>query len=487
MLFNSYEFLFAFLPLTLSIYFLLNRYEWISTAKLYLLGASLFFYGWWNVNYLLLILSSIAINFIMSSAILNCEALGQKSRKKHLFISALVFNLGLLIYFKYTDFFITTGNTLFNNNWPLVHLALPLAISFFTLQQIAFLVDAYEGVVTKPSPLDYGLFVAFFPQLIAGPIVHHREMLPQFYNLKNRFIDYENFTKGVCLFILGLFKKIVIADTFANWVNSGFSNTEQLTFFDAWIASFSYTFQLYFDFSGYTDMALGIALMFNIVLPTNFNSPYQACNIIDFWRRWHMTLSRFLKNYLYIPLGGNRKGSLRRYNNLMITMLIGGLWHGAAWIFVIWGGIHGIGLVNNHYWRKCEIYIPRWLSWGMTFGLVTIAFVPFRAENLQIAIDIWYGMLGFKGAVLPVPVSFRPMLAFLNEVGINFAVGGAMDFFTKTFGILISFFLIWRPNAYQIASSFKGSNSWHIMGLAFLLVVSIIFLKHRSPFIYFIF
>lgn len=249
-------------------------------------------------------------------------------------ILGIMANIALLGYFKYSDFFIENINDVFKTNMALLNLTLPLAISFFTFQQIAYLVDSYKGKTQEYDVVNYAVFVTFFPQLIAGPIVHHKEMMPQFAYASNNRINAENISRGLFIFAIGLFKKVVIADTFAIYANEGFDVAKVLSFYEAWATSLSYTFQLYFDFSGYTDMAIGLALLFNIVLPFNFNSPYKALNIQDFWRRWHMTLSRFLRDYIYIPLGGNRKGTVLTYRNLMATFVIGGLWHGAAWTFV---------------------------------------------------------------------------------------------------------------------------------------------------------
>ena len=271
---------------------------------------------------------------------------------KPLLIFGIIANVALLGYFKYADFFIENVNSLFGTNIDLLNLALPLAISFFTFQQIAYLVDSYRKETKEYSFLNYALFVTFFPQLIAGPIVHHKEMMPQFENKWNLVKKYKNIALGLFIFSIGLFKKVVIADTFAIWATNGFDNATTLNLFEAWATSLSYTFQLYFDFSGYTDMAIGIALLFNIKLPINFNSPYKALNIQDFWRRWHITLGRFLRDYIYIPLGGNRTGKFRNYLNLLITFLIAGIWHGASWMFVFWGFLHGVAMVVHRAWKE---------------------------------------------------------------------------------------------------------------------------------------
>ncbi|WDI37599.1 MBOAT family O-acyltransferase [Entomospira culicis] len=287
-------------------------------------------------------------------------------------------------------------NRVTSNALPLLNLMLPLAISFFTFQQIAFLVDSYKGNVRHTNFLDYTLFITFFPQLIAGPIVSHSEMTPQFLDANNRKISSVNTARGIFIFSLGLFKKVIIADTFALWANAGFGDVN-LDFFSAWQTSLSYTFQLYFDFSGYSDMAIGLALLFNIHLPINFNSPYKALNIQDFWRRWHMTLSRFLSTYVYIPLGGNRQGKYRTYVNLTITFLLGGIWHGAGWTFIIWGLLHGLALVMHRMWRQWNIRMPNIIAWLLTFGFINGAWVFFRANNVREAMTLFKGMLGLNG------------------------------------------------------------------------------------------
>jgi D-alanyl-lipoteichoic acid acyltransferase DltB (MBOAT superfamily) len=273
-----------------------------------------------------------------------------------------------------------------------LNLVLPLAISFFTFQQITYLVDSYYSKIDEHSLLNYANFVLFFPQLIAGPIVHHKEMMPQFSSIKNKLINYKNIFLGIFIFSIGLFKKVVIADTFSIWATNGFDIEESLTFIEAWVTSLSYTFQLYFDFSGYADMAIGAALLFNIRLPLNFNSPYKSLNIQEFWRRWHMTLSRLLKDYVYIPLGGNRCSNFRIYINLIITFIIGGIWHGAGWTFIVWGTLHGVAIVLNRIWQKLNINIGKIAAWFITFNFINITWIFFRAKEWNDAIKVLFGM-----------------------------------------------------------------------------------------------
>lgn len=431
MLFNSYEFIFLFLPIMFIGYFLLLHKRLVVGAKAWLVGGSLLFYSYWNPIYLPLILASILINFSIGTSIgaklrKDVQYVGKKSVSvKSLLFTGIIFNLGLLGYFKYTDFFLESWNGIFGTDIPLAHIALPLAISFFTFQQIAYLVDSYKGETKETDFLNYAVFVTFFPQLIAGPIVHHKEMMPQFASKWNWARNYRNIAMGVFIFSLGLFKKVVIADTFASWATNGFDHAEVLTLFEAWATSLSYTFQIYYDFSGYTDMAIGAALLFNIKLPINFNSPYKARNIQDFWRRWHITLSRFLRDYIYIPLGGNRVGQYRNYFNLFTVFLLGGLWHGASWMFVIWGALHGVAMVIHRIWNELGFRMWRWAAWFITFNFVNITWVFFRAKDMESAEKVLGGMVGLDGVALH-PFMAGP-LSFLKEYGIEFGHWGLFE------------------------------------------------------------
>jgi D-alanyl-lipoteichoic acid acyltransferase DltB (MBOAT superfamily) len=393
MLFNSYEFLLIFLPLVLLAYHGLLATRTPGSALSLLVASSLFFYGWWNPHYLVLILASIAVNY---ACYLGIRRLSQP-RGKLLLTLGIVFNLGLLGYFKYAGFFAGNVGELLGLDMPALAIVLPLAISFFTFQQIAFLVDAHRGLVGETGLREYMLFVLFFPQLIAGPIVHHAEMMPQFTADRVRDQRAHRFASGLTLFTLGMVKKVLVADSLAPFVAEVYDATDGQVFTapDIWLASLAYTLQLYFDFSGYSDMAIGLALMFGIQLPLNFNSPYKARSIIDFWRRWHMTLSRFLKDYLYIALGGNRKGRANRYRNLLVTMVLGGLWHGANWTFVAWGTLHGLYLVVNHFWRYLvrgrfdHSVFYRGSAWLITLFAVTNAWVMFRAQSWEQAMRFY--------------------------------------------------------------------------------------------------
>ena len=424
MLFNSLPFIFLFLPVSFGVYFWLNHCRLVLAARAWLVAASLFFYAWWNPLYLPLILLSILVNFVIGNEIGRRRGRGGREGRgpgmHGLLMLGVIINLVVLGFFKYAHFFVDNLNMVFDAGFNLPEIVLPLAISFFTFQQIAYLVDCYREGPLEYDLLSYAIFVTFFPQLIAGPIIHHREMMPQFVTRANLFKRYRNIAVGLFLFSLGLFKKAVIADSFAVWVTPGFDGGLHLNFFEAWVTSLSYTFQLYFDFSGYTDMALGAALLFNIRLPVNFDSPYKACDIRDFWRRWHMTLSRFLRDYLYIPLGGSRHGALQTYASLFVTFVLGGLWHGASWMFVIWGALHGGAAVVHRLWSGLGLRIPDWLAWLLTFNFVNVAWVFFRAADLDAAMRILGGMAGLEGVVLPA--SLAGLLTPLGGLGMEFGV-----------------------------------------------------------------
>ncbi len=401
MLFNSFEFLAVFLPLTFFLYFFSARFFGHSQPKLLLVIASLIFYGYFNPVYVALIGVSIILNFYWGNRLLvTYEAESNEKHRKLILFSAIGFNLALLGYFKYCDFFIENVNTLTNSNIPIQNIVLPLAISFFTFQQISFLTERYKGQSERYSFLDYSLFVVFFPQLIAGPIVQPKNTLHQFADKAASKISSKHVFLGLSLFGIGLFKKVIVADSLVQFVGLGFdTHSAELNSIDAWLVAIAYSFQLYFDFSGYTDMALGLGLLFNIKLPINFNSPYRAVNIQDFWRRWHITLSNFLRDYLYIPLGGNRVGNFRIYANLFTTFLLGGLWHGAGWTFVIWGALHGAALCLHRLWSKLNFQLPKILSWTLTMIFVITAWVFFRATDLDLAMNIVSSMYNVSNII----------------------------------------------------------------------------------------
>ncbi len=422
MLFNSYTYLLLFLPLVVGVFHAMRGAPLRATFA-WLACASLFYYGIWNPDpeqpwspkYLLLILGSCVANYSIGRQLSGHRG---TRRGKLTLVTGVTLNLALIGYFKYIGLFAKTLAALTGEGLTIPAVVLPLGISFFTFQQIAYLVDAWRGETEEYHFIDYLLFVTFFPQLIAGPIVHHKEMMPQLQRPRiasRRSID---FSVGIAILVIGLFKKVVLADNFAPIATRLFevaaSGERSLTIGEAWSASISYALQIYFDFSGYSDMAIGSARLFGIRLPVNFHSPYKATSIVDFWRRWHITLSRFLRDYIYIPLGGNRHGPTRRYANLLTTMLLGGLWHGAGWTFVLWGGLHGALLCLNHGWnwirkRSRLPSLPRPLAVVLTFVCVLIAWVPFRAGNFELGVSgstdaalratrsILASMFGFNG------------------------------------------------------------------------------------------
>lgn len=475
MLFNSYEFIFAFLPITFFIYFYLNSKRLTIAAKGFLVFASLFFYSWWDIVYLPLILSSILFNYLIGTTLSksnedNKIGLNKTFSRKSILVFGIVCNVALLGYFKYTDFFLENFNGIFGSNIPLQHIILPLGISFFTFTQIAFLVDAYRNEVKEYDLVRYMLFVTYFPHLLAGPILHHKEMMPQFANPRNSVINYRNIAVGLFIFSIGLFKKVIIADTFAVWANTGFDTATTLNLFEAWATSLSYTFQLYFDFSGYTDMAIGISLMFNIKLPINFNSPYKALNIQDFWRRWHMTLSRFLRDYIYIPLGGNKISSFRTYVNLLATFVIGGLWHGAGWTFIFWGFLHGMALIIHRIWTNLGFKMWTWLAWFITFNFVNIAWIFFRAKEWDDAIKVLKGMIGLSGMIISDKLLYkiRFFKQFISENPELFGklIFGSTAFTFILYGLLLS--LIFK-NTIEWSKQIK----FNYKTLFFLLIITI--------------
>ncbi|MCM1025077.1 MAG: MBOAT family protein [Roseburia sp.] len=386
MLFNSYIFVLLFLPLCLVGYFALNHYGKYSAGQLFLLIMSLWFYGYYNPWYLAVILTSILLNY--GCHLLLSHFRGGGKLCKGIMLAGVAFNIGILVYFKYMDFFIANANALFGSNIGFLRLALPLGISFFTFQQMSFIIDTYREDIPRYNFLHYACFVAFFPQLVAGPIVSHDEIIPQFSDRGKKRLNFDNLAKGVYIFTIGLAKKILLADLFGDAVTYGFTTFNKLTSVTAFIVMLSYTLQIYFDFSGYSDMAIGLGKMFNIDLPVNFNSPYKSLTIVEFWDRWHMTLTRFFTKYVYIPLGGNRKGKVRTYVNIMIVFLLSGLWHGASWNFVFWGFCHGVFVVITRHFSNFFKKLHPALNWLITFSFVNVMWVFFRAETFQQALTL---------------------------------------------------------------------------------------------------
>jgi alginate O-acetyltransferase complex protein AlgI len=482
MLFNSFEFILLFLPITFFLYYFLLQNRLFQGAKAILVVASLFYYAWWNLDYLPVIILSLLFNYVIGNFLSRDDIRKSLSRRSTLALGVSV-NLIFLGYYKYSNFFIENINYLSESSISIEALVLPLAISFFTFQQIAYLVDCYKGKADEYDFLNYALFITFFPQLIAGPIVHHREMMPQFSNKWNLVKRHKNIALGLFLFSIGLFKKVIIADTFSQWAKLGFDKAEYLNMIEAWVTSLSYTFQLYFDFSGYTDMAVGAALLFNIYLPINFNSPYKSLDISDFWRRWHITLSRFMKDYIYIPLGGNRLGSLKTLRNLMATFLIGGLWHGAGWTFLFWGALHGVALSIHRIWKWFGFSMHRYIAWFITFNFINVTWVFFRAETWDDAIKVLKGM--FMGDFI-LSEEWIGRLGFLQEYGVQFGqklihLGG---FSTPLAWLIVAFIIISFKNTSQLAKGFSAGYKYLIVTVV-LGGYAMLNMTHASDFLYF--
>jgi alginate O-acetyltransferase complex protein AlgI len=447
MLFSSYTFLFQFLPVV-ALAFAAARRHSPRAGILVLVGASLFFYGAWRPIYLLLLLASIAVNFSLGLL------MADPHRRRSIGMVGVALNLALLCYFKYTNFIVDSINMLTGAPLPFMNIVLPLGISFFTFQQIAYLVDVMRGAPVERDIFSYGLFVSFFPHLIAGPLVHHAEMIPQFKHERTGRSAVLA-ARGFAILAAGLFKKVVIADNLAQFVSPVFAHLDAggaVTTPWAWLATLSYTLQIYFDFSGYSDMAIGLALLFGIRLPVNFRSPYKALSIADFWRRWHITLSRFLRDYLYIPLGGNRLGEARRYFNLMLTMLLGGLWHGAGWNFLIWGGLHGFYLCVNHLWQGVRApavsasRVAAALSWAVTFFAVVIAWVFFRARTLAGAWQMLGGLFGVEAGS-----SAYVSPGILRVMDLPVLVGEQRLFLIGSGAVMMALAIaLWLPNVPQL-------------------------------------
>lgn len=470
MLFNSLEFLFLFLPITFIVYFALNKARLVKLGIGWLVAASLFFYAYWKMEYLSLILLSMIFNYSIGYTLSHDNPL--KINRKFVLLSGLLGNIGLLCYFKYFDFLINNINLVLHSGFDTLKIALPLGISFFTFTQIAYLVDAYKKEVKEYDFLNYALFVTFFPHLIAGPILHHSEMMPQFANIRRKVINNKNISIGLFLLAVGLFKKVIIADSLSPFVHQFFDVLSVLHFWESWIAGFCYTFQIYFDFSGYCDMALGIGYLFNIVLPINFNSPYKSQNIQDFWRRWHITLSRFLKNYIYIPFGGNRLGEFKTYRNLFLTFLIGGIWHGANWTFIFWGILHGGAVCIHRLWNKLGMKMNSVLALIMTFLFVNVTWVFFRSPSIHKAFDVLKSMFGLNGYV---PLEINKFRFAFEDGNIKISL------FLFIGCIIMAFFM---KNSMEWAGKLKPNKIYFVITFV-LLLVSVLSINKVSEFLYF--
>lgn len=469
MLFNSAIFLYGFLPITLLLFIGAHKWFGVKAAQLVLLIASGVFYAAWDWRYLIMLIGMLSFSYHIGGMLL-------KQPSCWLLFLGVALNLGALAYFKYADFFIGNLNQVLEKDIPLLHVILPLGISFFVFQKIAYLVDCHRGLVVDRNPLRFAIFVMFFPQLIAGPIVHHAEIAPQLQK-KSLLPDESMIAAGLFLLAIGLFKKVVIADSLGGYVDLPFAHAAELQFLEAWTAALAYSLQLYFDFSAYSEMAMGLALLFGLRLPVNFNSPYKARNIAEFWRRWHITLGQFLRDYLYIPLGGNRYGPSRAVMAAFTVMVLGGLWHGAGWTFIIWGLMHGLYLTVNRLWPR-HLQLPKPAGMGLTFLAVLFAWVMFRAASVNDAMTLWKTMLGLNGLVLPhvlysdLPAPFSVRWSpFINGIEIWFMLCLLIHTMTS-------------KNAHEVLVSDVPSRRSAIY-VAGMVILSILSLSHPSTFLYY--
>lgn len=476
MIFSSFEYFLCFLPVTVLLYYFCLYKQYTKCLLFIIIASSLFFYGYWNPKNLYIIISSVLVNYFFSRLLIS-----QDSYRKFIFILSVFFNIFLIFIYKYLDFSISIVNYCFNAQLQFYHIVLPIGISFFTFQQIAYLSDCYtqKHLGSSEGFLNYCCFICFFPQLIAGPIVHHKDLIPQFYSIQNQVIRWKNIHYALLFFTIGLSKKLLIADNLSPLVAYCFDTTETLTFLEALFGSLCYTFQLYFDFSGYSDMAVGSALFFNIKLPFNFYSPYKALSIRDFWRRWHITLSVWLRDYIYIPIGGNRKGKNRTYFNLFITFLIGGIWHGAAITFIIWGILHGLALIIHRMWTNlCENKkvreLPRFAAWLLTFSFINFSWIVFRVKDFN-DLGKFFNAFTFQHG-FAIKKLFKTEIIYPDYL-----------FNEKALFILAALFLLaFAKNSQQLQSKFK--KTWftiYCSVLAIFCILKLLTPDNTQEFIYF--
>ncbi len=497
MLFNSYIFIFIFLPLVLAGWYFLNSKKAYTLAKFFLAGVSLWFYAYFNYYYLMIIVASILGNYLLSFLMKFSHT---KLTSRLGLFTGILFNLGILFYFKYYDFFFENINALFQTDFTLKHILLPLGISFFTFQQISFIVDRCLGKAEHYSFANYITFVTFFPQLIAGPIVLYKEMMPQFEDISNRKFSLDNFYKGISLFTLGLGKKVLLADVLALPVNFGFQNTLFLDTPSTLLLILAYTFQIYFDFSGYSDMAIGLGRMFNIELPINFNSPYKACSVKELWQRWHMTLSRFFIQYVYIPLGGSRKGKARTMFNTFMVFFLSGLWHGANWTYVAWGTMQGllviwdnlgiVGVKGSNDKLPAKLYIPRPVGWFFTFMFFNVSLIFFGSSSMNNAFQMFKNIFALKetGYVYKLAANLDIPEFYIIKQVINLAKPELLNYAYVVLFILlliICFFIISRKNSVQIVTDQAVLSQKFAMIISAIFVWCIISFSQVSTFIYF--
>ncbi len=482
MLFNSYSFVFLFLPVALSGYYFLNAKGKYQMGENFLLVMSVIFYGLFDIKCVPIIVASVGINYTVSLLI-------RKTQSKWGLFGGIAFNVLLLSYFKYTNFVLSNLNNLFSAEFSLLNLVVPVGISFITFQQISYLVDVYRNSEVKYCLREYMLYALFFPYVISGPIVRHNQLIPQLRDSGRKKFNSEQFAKGIYAFALGLGKKVLIADTFANVANVGFSNISNLNALTAAIAIFSYTMQIYFDFSGYSDMVMGIGNMFNFDMPMNFNSPYKATNILDFWKRWHMSLTSFLTEYIYYPLGGNRKGTIRTYVNIFCVFLLSGIWHGASWGFIVWGVMHGIANVITRLFKKQVLKMNKVLSWLLLFAFINFTWIFFRASTLSDAFMLVKALFNFDIGTLnahmfPEMASafILPEISVIIEILFNNISLSNMIFMMLTF-LVVFVCTIVMPNVNEKLALFKP-NLLKALFCAIIFVWCIVSFSGVTSFIY---
>lgn len=490
MLFNSYIFIFLFFPMCITGFYVLAGRGYGTAAKVWLIGFSLWFYGYFSPSYLLIMIASIALNHVLVKLMRVFDA---KRSKRALLIAGVILNLGLLGYFKYLDFAISNLNFIFKANIPYREILLPLGISFFTFQQIGYLADTYRGEAAESTLVDHALFVSFFPQLVAGPIVTQSEMMPQFETVSGRRPDVEGIARGLSLFILGLAKKVLIADSLGRAVDAGYDMIPSLGGLDSFLIMLWYALQLYFDFSGYCDMAGGLAGMLGFTIPANFDSPYKAVDITDFWHRWHQTLTRFFTRYVYIPLGGSRRGEVRTVVNILIVYLLSGLWHGAGWNYILWGAMHGVAYAAVRTLQRHTAPLPtllRLLGRSVTFLYVSFAWIYFRAESISQGNELIRRM--FTGSWKTVNYTLADRFADIDELwyivkfsglpGVNFALAHNLVMIAVTLAALVTVFA--APNAGECVKRLKPRIVWAI-ALGALGLWCVLSLSEVSTFLYF--
>lgn len=472
MLFNSYTFIFLFFPVVLFVYFRLGESKRSDWANVWLVLASLFFYGYWEISFLPLLVGSILINYWISGGILSGKESGNVRRQKIFFGLGLAFNIGLLVWYKYMDFFIANLNR-FGTHIPLLHLVLPLGISFFTITQVLYLLDCYAGVAKDHDFVHYALFVSFFPHLLSGPILYHKQMMTQFRDETLRRPDWENLARGLSLFIIGLAKKVLIADSFIPFVKAGFDKPESLAMLPAWLTAIAYLMQLYFDFSGYSDMAVGLARMMNIEIPINFNAPYRATSLIAFWQRWHMSLTNAITACVYMPV-------LRSFKKMtfgamvfssFVAFFVVGIWHGAGWKYVAFALLHSGGIVVNHLWRHYHWWMPKMLGRILTLLLVLAGMVLFRADNLHMAGKMFMAMIGGYGIGMSLPVTKGVQMLAISGFRIPLML------------ILAVGFVIYCPTSNELVKREPAYGAMLVLAAAFSYAV--INLSSISEFLYF--